>query len=77
MHRLDGDEYFKVIDEFMEAVRIRFPNALVQFEDLTSDKVSPVCLHFFFLPVWGGLGCLGCLLSCLDIHIINLWMVLS
>jgi len=29
-HRLDGDEYIAVIDEFMEAVFTRWPNVVVQ-----------------------------------------------
>ncbi|GJN19810.1 hypothetical protein PR202_gb07120 [Eleusine coracana subsp. coracana] len=32
-HRLEGEEYLSVIDEFMEAVRARWPKAVVQFED--------------------------------------------
>ncbi|KAL2478285.1 NAD-dependent malic enzyme 1 [Forsythia ovata] len=32
-HRLDGEEYLAVIDEFMEAVFTRWPNVIVQFED--------------------------------------------
>lgn len=35
--RLRGDEYFYMIEEFMEAVRFRWPNVLVQFEDFNSD----------------------------------------
>ncbi|CAI0377479.1 unnamed protein product [Linum tenue] len=35
-HRLDGDEYVEVIDEFMEAVYTRWPNVIVQFEDFQS-----------------------------------------
>uniref|UniRef100_A0A2N9HTH9 Malic enzyme n=1 Tax=Fagus sylvatica TaxID=28930 RepID=A0A2N9HTH9_FAGSY len=35
-HRLDGDEYVAVIDEFMEAVFTRWPNVIVQFEDFES-----------------------------------------
>lgn len=29
-HRLDGDDYLAVIDEFMEAVFTRWPNVIVQ-----------------------------------------------
>lgn len=29
-HRLDGDEYITVVDEFMEAVFTRWPNVIVQ-----------------------------------------------
>lgn len=35
--RLRGDEYFYLVDEFMHAVRYRWPNVLVQFEDFSSD----------------------------------------
>ncbi|KAM1369845.1 hypothetical protein ACFX15_039655 [Malus domestica] len=35
-HRLDGDEYVAVVDEFMEAVFTRWPNVIVQFEDFQS-----------------------------------------
>ncbi|RXH93252.1 hypothetical protein DVH24_013828 [Malus domestica] len=36
LHRLDGDEYVAVVDEFMEAVFTRWPNVIVQFEDFQS-----------------------------------------
>lgn len=35
--RLRGDDYFFLIDEFMQAVRFRWPNVLVQFEDFSSE----------------------------------------
>ncbi|GAB4844247.1 hypothetical protein Ancab_037611 [Ancistrocladus abbreviatus] len=35
-HRLDGEDYLAVIDEFMEAVFSRWPHAIVQFEDFQS-----------------------------------------
>ncbi|KAG5589550.1 hypothetical protein H5410_040064 [Solanum commersonii] len=35
-HRLDGEEYIEVIDEFMEAVFSRWPHVIVQFEDFQS-----------------------------------------
>ncbi|XP_021904315.1 NAD-dependent malic enzyme 2, mitochondrial isoform X2 [Carica papaya] len=31
--RLEGEEYLKIIDEFMEAVSKRWPKAIIQFED--------------------------------------------
>ena len=31
--RLDGKEYFDMVDEFMQAVFMRWPNVVVQFED--------------------------------------------
>ena len=38
--RLHGKAYYEVIDEFMQAVRYRWPNVLVQFEDFSSDKAQ-------------------------------------
>jgi malic enzyme len=35
--RLKGKAYFHMVDEFMEAVRFRWPNVLVQFEDFNSN----------------------------------------
>lgn len=34
--RLTGDEYLEAVDEFMNAVHGRYPNAMVQFEDFSS-----------------------------------------
>ena len=38
--RLKGDEYFSLVDEFVQAVFRRYPKALLQFEDFSSDKAS-------------------------------------
>ena len=35
--RLRGKEYYHFLDEFMQAVRFRWPNVMVQFEDFSSD----------------------------------------
>lgn len=35
--RLRGQEYHFLVEEFMNAVRFRWPNVLVQFEDFSSD----------------------------------------
>ncbi|VAH45759.1 hypothetical protein VPH35_028656 [Triticum aestivum] len=35
-HRLEGEDYVEIIDEFMEAVFSRWPNVIVQFEDFQS-----------------------------------------
>lgn len=35
-HRLEGDEYLAVVDEFMNAVFTRWPHVIVQFEDFQS-----------------------------------------
>lgn len=40
--RLRGPEYFHMVDEFMEAVRYRWPNVLVQFEDFDSSVAQPL-----------------------------------
>jgi len=34
--RIEGNEYFELIDEFMAAIKLRWPRALVQFEDFQS-----------------------------------------
>ena len=36
--RCDDDEYFELMDEFMDAVYSRWPNALVQFEDFANER---------------------------------------
>lgn len=48
--RLTGNKYYQVIDEFIQAVRNRWPNALIQFEDFSSDKaqVSLFLFHYTF-----------------------------
>lgn len=35
--RLRGKQYHHLVDEFMDAVRFRWPNVLIQFEDFSSD----------------------------------------
>jgi malic enzyme len=40
--RLQGNEYFEFIDEFISAVRFRWPNVLIQFEDLTTQYAYSV-----------------------------------
>lgn len=35
--RLKGDAYYHLVDEFMNAVRYRWPNVMVQFEDFNSN----------------------------------------
>ena len=34
--RLEGEDYYSLVDEFMAAVKLRWPRALVQFEDFQS-----------------------------------------
>lgn len=40
VRRLQGWEYYQLVEEFMDAVRFRWPNVLVQFEDFSSDKAQ-------------------------------------
>jgi malate dehydrogenase (oxaloacetate-decarboxylating)(NADP+) len=42
--RLEGDEYFDMVDEFMVAAFHRWPNVCVQFEDFETPKAVPL-LH--------------------------------
>jgi malate dehydrogenase (oxaloacetate-decarboxylating)(NADP+) len=44
--RLNGSEYYQLVDEFMQAVRHRWPNVLVQFEDFSSDKAQILLNHY-------------------------------
>ena len=43
-NRLQGDEYYDMVDEFMTAVFHRWPQATVQFEDFETSKAVPL-LH--------------------------------
>jgi malate dehydrogenase (oxaloacetate-decarboxylating)(NADP+) len=36
--RLEGDAYFQLVDEFVTAVQLRFPKALIQFEDFSTPN---------------------------------------
>jgi malate dehydrogenase (oxaloacetate-decarboxylating)(NADP+) len=38
--RLQGTKYYHLVDEFIQAVRHRWPNVLIQFEDFSSDKAQ-------------------------------------
>jgi malate dehydrogenase (oxaloacetate-decarboxylating)(NADP+) len=40
--RLRGQAFFDVVEEFMAAVRTRWPHVLVQFEDFSSDVAQPL-----------------------------------
>lgn len=44
--RLKGDEYFQVIDEWMSAIRHRWPDALIQFEDFSSDVAAELLRRY-------------------------------
>ena len=38
--RLEGAEYYEMVDEFIEAVFQRWPGVVVQFEDFESAKAG-------------------------------------
>jgi malate dehydrogenase (oxaloacetate-decarboxylating)(NADP+) len=40
--RVDGPEYFSMIDEFVTAVKGRWPNVLVQWEDFSNDHAFDI-----------------------------------
>ena len=44
--RLEGEEYYALIDEFMAAVKLRWPTALVQFEDFQSKYAIKLLQRF-------------------------------
>jgi malate dehydrogenase (oxaloacetate-decarboxylating)(NADP+) len=44
--RMKGPDYFQLVDEFMQAVKHRWPNVLVQFEDFSSDKAQILLNHY-------------------------------
>ena len=47
--RLEGDEYYSLIDEFMAAVKLRWPRALIQFEDFQSKHAVKLLARLVFL----------------------------
>lgn len=40
--RLHGAKYYHLVDEFVQAVRHRWPDVLIQFEDFSSDKAQKI-----------------------------------
>ena len=45
-NRMEGEEYYKLIDEFMAAIKLRWPTALVQFEDFQSKYAIKLLQRF-------------------------------
>ena len=39
-------QYFEIVDEFMQAVKHRWPKCLVQFEDFRSDVAQPLLNNY-------------------------------
>jgi len=44
--RLEGAEYYEMVDEFMQAIYNRYPDVLVQFEDFSSDKAGTLLAKY-------------------------------
>lgn len=44
--RLEGREYFDMVDEFIQAVFGRWPGVVVQFEDFESHKAAPILARY-------------------------------
>uniref|UniRef100_A0A7S1W7V0 Malic enzyme n=2 Tax=Neobodo designis TaxID=312471 RepID=A0A7S1W7V0_NEODS len=44
--RLQGNEYFDMVDEFMTAVVARWPEATIQFEDFETPKAVPLLAKY-------------------------------
>jgi malate dehydrogenase (oxaloacetate-decarboxylating) len=40
--RISGDEYYQFVDAFIQAVKVRWPNVLLQFEDFAQDHATPL-----------------------------------
>lgn len=40
--RITGDDYYQFVDEFIQAVKVRWPNVLLQFEDFAQDHATPL-----------------------------------
>ena len=40
--RVHGDEFYEIVDEFVQAATARWPNVLIQWEDFTNDKAFPL-----------------------------------
>ncbi len=41
-NRITGDEYFEFVDQFIEAVKNRWPGVLIQFEDFSQGNATPL-----------------------------------
>ena len=44
--RLEGEEYYSLIDEFMAAIKLRWPRALIQFEDFQSKHAVKLLARY-------------------------------
>lgn len=44
--RISGDDYYNFVDEFIQAVKLRWPNVLLQFEDFAQDHATPLLKRY-------------------------------
>jgi malate dehydrogenase (oxaloacetate-decarboxylating) len=44
--RIGGDEYYQFIDQFIQAVKRRWPKVLLQFEDFALDHATPLLQRY-------------------------------
>lgn len=44
--RITGEEYYAFVDEFIQAVKLRWPNVLLQFEDFAQDHANPLLTRY-------------------------------
>lgn len=44
--RISGDEYYAFVDQFIQAVKVRWPQAIVQFEDFAQGTANPLLTRY-------------------------------
>jgi malate dehydrogenase (oxaloacetate-decarboxylating) len=44
--RISGDDYYEFVDEFIQAIKVRWPNALLQFEDFSQSHATPLLQRY-------------------------------
>lgn len=44
--RITGDDYYQFVDQFIQAVKVRWPNVLLQFEDFAQDHATPLLSRY-------------------------------
>ncbi len=44
--RITGEDYYQFVDEFIQAVKVRWPNVLLQFEDFSQSHATPLLQRY-------------------------------
>ncbi len=44
--RITGDDYYAFVDEFIQAIKLRWPTALLQFEDFAQEHANPLLSRY-------------------------------